>query len=77
MKGLGCCLAGKPAFPGGSDGMIFVPLIKFDILDGLESMRGKLILVDLLGRSRPGFRISSDEGFGNLRSRLMPRFGFA
>lgn len=72
-----CCLGGNPAFPGGSDGIIFVPLIKFDILDGLESMRGKLILVDLLGKSRPGFRISSDEGLGNLRSRLMPRFGFA
>ena len=57
--------------------MIFVPLIKFDILDGLESMRGKLILVDLLGKSRPGFRMSNEDGFGNFRSRLTPRLGFA
>ena len=33
--------------------MIEVPSMKFDILVGLESILGKLILVDLLGASLP------------------------
>ena len=51
--------------------------MKLDILVGLESMRGKLILVERLGRSRPGFRISSEEGLGSLRSLLTRVAGFS
>ena len=50
-----------------------VPSIKFDILVGLESILGKFMLVDLLGRSRPpAFLISRDDGLGSFLSLLTP-----
>ena len=50
-----------------------VPSIKLDIRVGLESILGKLILVDLLGKSRPpAFLISKEDGLGSLRSLLTP-----
>ena len=56
---------------GGNEGIIDVPSMKFDILVGLESILGKFILVDLLGKSRPvPFLISKDDGFGSFLSRL-------
>ena len=44
--------------------------MKLDILVGLESIRGKFILVDRLGRSLFGFLKSRDEGFGSFLSLL-------
>ena len=53
--------------------MIEVPSMKFDILVGLESILGKLILVDLLGASLPAwFLISREDGFGSFLSLLTP-----
>ena len=66
------------ALLGGSEGMMEVPSIKLDIRVGLESILGKFILVDLLGRSRPvPFLISKDDGFGSFRSRLTLDVGFS
>lgn len=59
------------ALLGGREGMIEVPSMKFDIRVGLESILGKFILVDLLGKSRPvPFLISNEDGFGSFLSRL-------
>ena len=52
--------------------MIEVPSMKFDILVGLASIRGKLMLVERLGRSRPRPAISRLEGFGSFLSLLTP-----
>ena len=55
-----------------------VPSMKLDIRVGLESILGKLMLVERLGRSRPvPFLISRDEGFGNFLSRLTLEVGFS
>ena len=44
------CRLGTPARLGGSEGSgMVVPSKKFDILLGLRSILGKLMLVDLLG----------------------------
>ena len=49
--------------------MMFPPSMKFDILVGLASILGKLMLVDRLGSSLLGLRISRLLGFGSFRSR--------
>ena len=55
-----------------------VPSIKLDMRVGLESILGKLMLVDRLGRPRPGpFLVSRDEGFGNFLSLLTLEVGFS
>ena len=44
---------------------MFPPSMKFDILVGLASILGKLMLVDRLGSSLLGLRISRLLGFGS------------
>ena len=48
--------------------MMFPPSMKFDILVGLASILGKLMLVERLGSSRLGLRISRLLGLGSFRS---------